>query len=116
MMTKYDQVDPNSIKKFAHCLTRSVGSDESVAVETLMFEARKDDVLLLCTDGLSNYFRDDSDVAKMLDENHVNTIAENLVQFANRCGGNDNITALVIRILDVDDFQLNTHRVKWSGQ
>ncbi len=88
------------------------GNNESVAVETLMFEARKNDVLLLCTDGLSNYFKDDSVVAEMLSGNHVNTIADSLVQFANNSGGSDNITALVIRIFDVEDFSLNTHRIR----
>lgn len=110
--TVYSDVDPTSIKKFANCLTRSVGSDVNVAVETLMFEARRHDVLLLCTDGLSNYFTDDSTVAAMLSGNHVNQIASSLVLFANGCGGSDNITALVIRILDVEDFSINTHRVK----
>lgn len=114
MVADFEQIDPTTIKKFQHCLTRSVGNNESVAVETLMFEARQHDVLLLCTDGLSNYFEDDSLVAEMLDGNHVNSIAENLVTFANECGGSDNITALVIRIVDVDDFQLNTHRVRIS--
>ena len=109
--TEFD-VDPAQIQKFAHCLTRSVGNNESVAVETLMFEARQHDVLLLCTDGLSNYFDSDSVVAELLSGKHVNTMARSLVEFANQCGGQDNITALVIRILDVDDFVLNTHRIR----
>ena len=114
IITQHKNVDPNSIKKFSHCLTRAVGTNDSVAVQTLMFEARQFDVLLLCTDGLSNYFENDSDVAEMLSGNHVNSIAESLVQFANDSGGSDNITALVIRILDVEDFSLNTHRIKLS--
>ena len=114
MVTEFKDIDPAAIKKFSHCLTRAVGSDDSVAVETLMFEARQFDVLLLCTDGLSNYFDDDSVVAEMLSGNHVNSIAESLVRFANDSGGSDNITALVLRILDVDDFALNTHRIKLS--
>ena len=111
-MAKFEQVDLNAIRKFRHCLTRSVGNDDTVAVETLMFEARKNDVLLLCTDGLSNYFENESAVAEMFNGSHVNEIAESLVQFANECGGSDNITALVIRIVDVDDFLINSHRVK----
>ena len=112
MVTNYKEVDPNKIKKFTHCLTRSVGNNESVAVETLMFEARQHDVLLLCTDGLSNYFPNEDEVTRMLSGNHVNIIANSLVQFANGCGGRDNITAIVIRILDVDDFALNSHRIR----
>lgn len=111
MVSSFPQVDPHQIRKFRHCLTRSVGSSNTVAVETLMFEAAEHDVLLLCTDGLSNYFDNETVVAEMLNGGHVNDIAKSLVQFANRSGGSDNITALVIRILDVHDFLLNTHRI-----
>ena len=114
MASEHENIDPNLIKRFSNCLTRAVGSDDSVAVETLMFEARQFDVLLLCTDGLSNYFENERVVAEMLSGNHVNSIAESLVRFANDSGGSDNITALVLRILDVDDFSLNTHRVRLS--
>ena len=112
MVTAYKNVDPETIRKFSHCLTRSVGNDATVAVETLMFEARQQDVLLLCTDGLSNYFEDNSAVVEMLSGQNVNVIADSLVQFANDSGGGDNVTALVIRIVDVDDFKLNTHRIR----
>lgn len=112
MVTEFKDVDHAQIQKFTHCLTRSVGSSESVAVETLMFEARQHDVLLLCTDGLSNYFPSEKELTEMLSGNHVNIIADSLVQFANGCGGHDNITAIVIRILDVNDFALNTHRIR----
>lgn len=112
MINSFESVDANAIKKFAHCLTRAVGSNAEVAVETLMFEARQHDVLLLCTDGLSNYFSDNRAVAEMLAGVNVNAIAGSLVQFANENGGSDNITALVIRVVDVDDFKLNAHRVR----
>ncbi len=111
-LQRYENVDPGQIKKFAHCLTRSVGVDNAVAVETLIFEARQHDVLLLCSDGLSNYFDDNQAVADMLSGANVNQIADSLVMFANNSGGTDNITAVVIRIIDVDDFKLNGHRIK----
>ena len=110
--SEFKQVNKNDIRKFAHCLTRSVGNNESVAVETLMFEARQHDILLLCTDGLSNYFTDENAVAEMLSGNRVHTIADSLVEFANDHGGNDNITAVVIRVVDVDDFKINTRRIR----
>lgn len=112
IVTEFKDVDPVHIQKFSHCLTRSVGNSDSVAVETLMFEARQHDVLLLCTDGLSNYFPGENELSEMLSGNHVNVIADSLVQFANGCGGRDNITAIVIRVLDVDEFAVNTHRIR----
>ncbi len=112
----YQPVDRSQIQKFGRCLTRSVGNNHSVAVETLMFEARQEDVLLLCTDGLSNYFTNDGDIAQILAGDRVNKIADSLIQFANQCGGNDNITAVVIRVADVDDFKLNTRRIKLESR
>lgn len=112
IISEFEQVDPAEIKKFAHCLTRSVGNNDSVAVETLMFEARQNDILLLCTDGLSNYFTDEESVSEMLNGRNVNKIADSLVHYANQNGGKDNITAVVIRIVDVDDFQLNSRRIR----
>ncbi len=112
LMESFEGVDPGQIKKFANCLTRTVGNNSSVAVETLMFEARQHDVMLLCSDGLSNYFNEPARLAEMLSGDHVNQIAESLVQFANQSGGHDNITAVVIRIVDVDDFKLNGHRIR----
>lgn len=112
MVAEYENVDTTAIQKFSNCLTRSVGNNESVAVETMIFEARQHDILLLCTDGLSNYFQDESHVAELLNGKHVNRIADDLVQFANSNGGRDNITAIVIRVLDVDDFSLNLHRIR----
>ncbi len=112
MVTEFQSVDEVDIRKFRHCLTRSVGSNDSVAVETLSFEAQKGDVLLLCTDGLSNYFEDGVDLALLLGGDHVSEIADSLVEFAMYQGGSDNITALVIRLLNVDDFLVNPHRIK----
>ena len=112
--SEFEQVKESDVQKFAHCLTRSVGNNETVAVETLMFEARQHDILLLCTDGLSNYFTDEKEVVEMLAGNRVNSIADSLVEFANQNGGKDNITAVVIRVVDVDDFMINTRRIKLS--
>jgi protein phosphatase len=93
-------------------LTRSVGSNASVAVETLMFEARPNDVLLLCTDGLSSHFHDDKVVAEMLSGKNVHEITDSLVRYANENGGEDNITAVVIRIANVEAFALNSRRIR----
>ena len=109
---EFKQVDRNEISRFAHFLTRSVGRDDTVKVETLMFEARQGDTLLMCTDGLSNYFKTDKVLCESMNGHSVNEIAESLVQFANDMGGQDNITAVVIKIEDIDDFELNTHRIK----
>ena len=82
---------------YQHILTRNVGSESSVRVETLMFDILPDDMLILCSDGLSNYFDSNTDFDMLLSTGELTSIADGLIHFANSAGGKDNITAIVIR-------------------
>ena len=104
--------DLDAIKKFQHVLTRCLGRNKDIAVETFSFEPRNGDVLLLCTDGLSNYFDDETEIAGLLQGDNIDEVAEGLIRFANECGGRDNITAVVIRIANVDDFIVRPKRIR----
>ena len=106
------KTDLNAIKEFQHVLTRCLGRDKNIAVETFSFEPRNGDVLLLCTDGLSNYFDDETEIAGLLQGDNIDEVAEGLIRFANECGGRDNITAVVIRIANVDDFIVRPKRIR----
>ncbi|MCR9291591.1 MAG: protein phosphatase 2C domain-containing protein [bacterium] len=85
--------------KFQHVLTRCIGSHESVVVDTLLFDLLPGDRLLLCSDGLSNYFKDPSVVADLLSKRNIVSKPEPLIDFAKRSGGADNITAVVVEAL-----------------
>ena len=78
----------------AHALTRSIGGNASVSVDLREIALRSDDTWLLCTDGLP----------KMLDDREIGSIlrseaesARALVEEANRRGGIDNVTVIVVR-------------------
>ncbi|MFT5299372.1 MAG: serine/threonine protein phosphatase PrpC [Mariniblastus sp.] len=107
-----ENTDLDAIKRFQQVLTRCIGRKEKITVETFTFEPRNGDVLLLCTDGLSNYFEDETEIADLLQGNDVNEVAEGLIRFANECGGRDNITAVVMRIANVDDFVVRPQRIQ----
>ncbi len=92
--------DSDEAARYHHVLTRSVGHHESVDVETLLFDLIPNDRLLLCSDGLSNYFPDDSEIAVELGATNIHQISQRLVQLANARGGKDNITCVVVRIAD----------------
>ena len=55
----------------------------------------KDDIILMCSDGLSNMLKDE-EIYEIIREEGENA-AEKLVEKANEKGGYDNITAIVIR-------------------
>lgn len=83
----------------SNVVTRAVGPQEQVLVDTLVFDILPGDTLLLCSDGLSQYFeREPDELRMMLETEEIAGIAESLVEKANERGGSDNITALVLRM------------------
>lgn len=76
-------------------ITRALGVEENVLTDTYCINIDKDDKILLCTDGLSNYA--DSDIILNISNcNAVDKITDLLIETANQNGGRDNITATVI--------------------
>lgn len=86
-------------------ITRAVGLQSSVQVDTLVTDVEPDDLFLLCSDGLCGYFRDDDDLPALLAEEPRSTLPERLIALANERGGKDNITALIVSAggSDADD-------------
>lgn len=85
--------------RYQHVLTRSIGPHEFVAVDTLLFDLMPGDRLLLCSDGLSNYFDDVSVVANLLAQPEIISEPDPLIEYAKELGGADNITAVVVETL-----------------
>jgi len=75
-------------------LTRAVGTQESVQVDTLLVDILPGDSFLLCSDGLYGYLEDD-EIAPLL-TNPSETLADSLIELANERGGRDNVTAIVV--------------------
>lgn len=80
-------------------ITRSIGSHLQIDVDVEEGEGRPGDVYLLCTDGLTDGVGED-ELRTALSQTHKTPqeIAEALVDAANKAGGPDNITAVVIRL------------------
>lgn len=95
--------DVNTIRGFEHILTRCIGRQTDVEVDSFNFQLVDEDVLLLCTNGLSRYFSSEHEIAGFLDMEEPDVCVENLIEFANNSGGRDNITAIVIRAADVTE-------------
>ena len=77
-------------------ITRAVGAEETVRVDCFEEKIGIRDVVLLCSDGLTNMVSDEQIQQIIKTEKNLQKAAELLVETANRNGGRDNITVLLI--------------------
>jgi serine/threonine protein phosphatase PrpC/CRP-like cAMP-binding protein len=82
---------------WANMVTRGVGIQRSVAVDTLVFDIVENDTLLLCSDGLTAYVQEPYEIASLLADPALPGLPKKLVKIANERGGGDNISAVVVR-------------------
>lgn len=75
-------------------ITRALGTEENVVADSCQIELGADEILLLCTDGLSGYANEEG-IFNTLKSNGEQ-VAENLIELAKQGGGRDNITVAVI--------------------
>lgn len=85
-------------------LTRAVGPHPSVVVDTLLFDLLPGDTILLCSDGLHGYIRSDDELLSCLD-GPVDQVPGRLIALANDRGGEDNITAVVLRVEEDEEAE-----------
>jgi protein phosphatase len=80
-------------------ITRALGTDPDVDVDTFVVEAQEGDLFLICSDGLTTMVGDE-DILELLEKHHddLDRAAKSLVAAANRAGGEDNITVVAFTI------------------
>jgi protein phosphatase len=76
-------------------ITKAVGVEPDVEVDYFEFEESGNFTVLLCSDGLSGYCGDEFIYNTVFGNNLEDAVAL-LIDYANECGGKDNITAAVI--------------------
>lgn len=87
------------VHPYASVLTHALGVDEEERIDTLMGTIRSDDLYLLCSDGLTTVLEDRVIAGILGGGGALEAIAEELIAEANREGGPDNITVVLIRAL-----------------
>jgi protein phosphatase len=82
-----------------HIVTRALGTKAQVEVDTLQHDLKASDVFLLCSDGLSDMVAG-WQIQEILKEQSSNLerAAKTLISKANRNGGKDNISVILMRI------------------
>ena len=80
-------------------ITRALGTDPDVDADTFTIEAKVGDVFLLCSDGLTDMVDSETIGPAIADSRKdLSSAANELVAIANRNGGRDNISVVLVRV------------------
>lgn len=77
-------------------ITRAIGASETVKVDFFTVELKKGDIVLMCSDGLTNMLEDEEIRVILSGQRDIEEKAEALVKAANNNGGRDNIAVILI--------------------
>lgn len=86
-------------------ITRAIGAEDTVAVDFFNVELEPEDIVLMCSDGLTNMLEDEEIHMILSSQDSVERKAEELVRAANNNGGKDNIAVIIIQpfVNEVED-------------
>jgi serine/threonine protein phosphatase PrpC len=96
-------------------ITRALGQEGGIEVDTSRLTLMGGDRVLLCTDGLTTMVPDESILSSVLSHNDPGDACRALVDLANKAGGKDNITVILI-FLAHNTFSDVIHRFFRSGR
>ena len=82
-------------------ITRALGPEATVEVDTRSFRARAGDVYLLCSDGLTTMISEEQIADALLANPRLRDAGRALIAAANEAGGRDNITVVLMRLEEV---------------
>jgi len=84
-------------------ITRALGPEREVEIDSFTFSARPDDVFLLCSDGLTTMIKEEAIAEILRSASSLKEAVSQLLEAANEAGGRDNITALAFRLEETDE-------------
>jgi PPM family protein phosphatase len=82
-------------------ITRALGPEAAVEVDTLTYPAKPGDVFLLCSDGLTGMVPEDRIAEILTEARDLPEAGQTLIREANERGGRDNITVVLFRLEEV---------------
>lgn len=95
---------------YSNVITRCVGANEEVVPDIYYGRIRTGDIILLASDGLTGMLEDEQLAAILQGEGGPDSWVDRMIADANRRGGLDNITVVVVRIDEVDP-NTGEHRI-----
>jgi protein phosphatase len=79
-------------------ITRALGIDTEAEIDLDTLMLQQGDTLLLCTDGLTNMLDLEDIIGICSSGDSPQSISEALVEEANKKGGRDNVTSIVVKV------------------
>lgn len=89
-----------SLKK--HILTRALGTELTLEIDSYLLQLKNDDKILICSDGLSNMVKNFEIKNILEEEENTKSATERLINLANFYGGHDNITVILIDMKNIN--------------
>jgi protein phosphatase len=100
-MAEHAKLAPKGAKplgeQYAHMITRAVGLKAAVEPAVCEIEGLQGDILLICSDGLSDLLKPE-EIKKVATTYQPEKAVRALVAYANKRGGRDNITIIIIHL------------------
>lgn len=99
LMIENGEISPEEAKSHPqkNVITRALGVDSDVRIDYSQEDIKENDVILLCSDGLSN-FVDNQTIFDVCNSDDKYNLTQKLIQLANENGGKDNITAVTLTV------------------
>ena len=99
------------VANVGHIVTRALGTKPDVEVDIVEHSLQAGDVLLLCSDGLSDMVADwriEEILREQLQIQQLEQTAQHLVDQSNRNGGRDNISVILIQVVELADDEASS--------
>jgi protein phosphatase len=101
VVAEHAAIDPEGAQQlggeFRHMLTRAIGTEETVKASVCEIPYFKDDILVICSDGLSDLVETD-EILEVVRTHPPERACRTLIDLANQRGGTDNITVVVLKV------------------
>ena len=105
-----DLTDEQKSELPKNVITRALGMQDHVVVDLQHDEPQRGDIYVLCSDGLSGMVTDEEIKQIVTTTGEIREACRQLIQSANERGGEDNITAVLIKIEDTEDRSVASSR------
>ncbi len=91
-------------------ITKALGIQSAVVGDCRFFETMEGDAIFLCSDGLHDYFSQNQ-ALDIYHHNSIKNLAKSYIDFANKSGGKDNITCIVLQFGDKEAPPVHPEKV-----
>lgn len=79
-------------------ITRALGCEEDIVVDKISIDIEDMDILMLCTDGLTNMLSENEIVDVINNSDDLQSCCDRLINMSNEKGGDDNITIILVEV------------------